>query len=329
MTQAFYLAALNGDHFKKRTYDRAYASLNYLYQCINLSDGHLPNYGANDGALFFKLTDSPYRDYRPQLNDLACFFGESPLFTNEESQEGMAWYTSNLKIEQKLNYTPVKRLNLNSFDDGGYYLMRDDSSFTFIKCGSYKDRPSHADNLHIDIWYEGENIIRDAGTYRYNAAQELVRYFNGTSAHNTVRLNNEDQMEKGPRFIWLNWSQAILANLSESIEKISFRGKIHAFHHLGKNIYHTRIVEKDKNYPTWEITDTIEHSTNLPMQQIWNISDDFESMFSISAIDENNEKLESIRTTGYYSGLYGHKEETTVLVFASAGKKIATKIQRR
>ena len=30
-------------------------------------NGRLPNYGANDGALFFKLNDAEYSDYRPSL----------------------------------------------------------------------------------------------------------------------------------------------------------------------------------------------------------------------------------------------------------------------
>ncbi len=38
---------------------------------MNDSNGWLPNYGANDGALFFRLNECHYRDYRPQLQALA------------------------------------------------------------------------------------------------------------------------------------------------------------------------------------------------------------------------------------------------------------------
>ena len=30
---------------------------------------------------------------------------------------------------------------------------------TFIKCGAYKDRPCQSDNLHLDIWVDGEKIF--------------------------------------------------------------------------------------------------------------------------------------------------------------------------
>ena len=42
----------------------------FLDACIDPVTGELPNYGSNDGALFFKLTNDDYRVYRSQLDDL-------------------------------------------------------------------------------------------------------------------------------------------------------------------------------------------------------------------------------------------------------------------
>ncbi|MEM9990702.1 MAG: hypothetical protein AAF738_03000, partial [Bacteroidota bacterium] len=91
--------------------------------------------------------------------------------------------------------------------------------------------------------------------------------------------------------------------------------------------YHTRQLTKYKDIPIWEIVDQVEHSTALPMQQVWNISDDFESLFQITAIDEEGNKIPLMRTKGYYSDLYGKKQQSTALIFSSTGKQIATKIQ--
>ena len=30
-------------------------------------------------------------------------------------------------------------------------------------------RPSQADALHLDLWHRGVNLLRDAGTFSYNA----------------------------------------------------------------------------------------------------------------------------------------------------------------
>ena len=47
-------------------------------------------------------------------------------------------------------------------------LFNDTNSKTFIRCCSYRDRPYQSDNLHIDIWIDGINFLRDSGTFMYN-----------------------------------------------------------------------------------------------------------------------------------------------------------------
>ena len=324
-TVGFNLAALNGESFKEITYEKASKSLNYLYQCINEKDGHLPNYGANDGALFFKLNNCEYRDYRPQLNALAYILRGKVLFSAEYLLEDIYWLGSNPTINQE--QIVVEKQNIIAFENGGYYLIKDDKTLTFIKCGSYKDRPSHADNLHIDIWYHGENMLRDAGTYRYNSDKELVHYFNGTKAHNTVTLGDYDQMQKGPRFIWLNWSQAEYVKLEEKNDAYYFEGQIRAFQYIDRNIKHKRSITKFKDKVKWLIEDELQHNTNLPIYQYWNVSPNFEYLFQISAIDDQGIPVSLTIKDGYYSGLYGQKDKTKVFVFETCSKKLQTTIQ--
>ena len=64
------LSEYAGRPFAKLVYEKAYKSVNFLYQCLQEENGYLPNYGANDGAWFFPLSDTDYRDFRPQLNTL-------------------------------------------------------------------------------------------------------------------------------------------------------------------------------------------------------------------------------------------------------------------
>ena len=84
-----------------------------------------------------------------------------------------------------------------SYPVGGFYFLREKDAFSFIRCGNHKDRPSQADNLHLDLWVNGENILRDGGSYKYNADAESLRYFFGTASHNTIMLGDLDQMKKG------------------------------------------------------------------------------------------------------------------------------------
>ncbi len=56
----------------------------------------------------------------------------------------------------------------------------------------------HADALSITLAKDGVQILVDPGTYRYNGSPEWRRYFKGTSAHNTVCIDGEDQAVRKP-----------------------------------------------------------------------------------------------------------------------------------
>lgn len=60
----------------------------------------------------------------------------------------------------------------------------------------------HADALAITLTKNGAQILIDPGTYRYNGLPQWRRYFKGTSAHNTVCIDGEDQAVQETGFIW-------------------------------------------------------------------------------------------------------------------------------
>ncbi|THH34561.1 alginate lyase family protein [Neolewinella litorea] len=338
LTWGIRLANLHGEPWPEIVYRKATATLQYLSACTIDENGHLPNYGANDGALFFPFTDSDYRDYRPELGALAAVLLDSGRKEDATlsvysryaaaAAEAITWY--GLKGSASPPDMVDDRPMLTEFPEGGYYLMRSSpNDLTFLKCGSYRDRPSHADNLHIDIWYRGENIMRDAGTYRYNAEPELVRYFNGTTSHNTVTLGEYDQMKKGPRFIWFHWSQARARDLWQEDGTLQFRGEIEAFSELGPNITHTRKVTHDPKGRYWIIQDNVDHMTGLPIHQYWNPGPTFSDHFVMVARDGDGNVLECEKLTGHYSGYYGKKIATEVWRFSSWKNEITTEIRPR
>ena len=70
LTIAISISDKNGDKLSEDIYENAHKALNFLYQCQDEVSGWMPNYGSNDGALFFPLSNADYRDYRPQLDVL-------------------------------------------------------------------------------------------------------------------------------------------------------------------------------------------------------------------------------------------------------------------
>lgn len=321
LTWAFRLADLNEERFSNVVYDRARKSVTFLRACQDEKTGWLPNYGNNDGALFFPLNNALYRDYRPQLAAL-----EAALGMESEDVEDKFWY--GLKSLNSQPKTTV--IEPQSFSKGGYYTLRDTDTLTFIRCGAYKDRPFQADNLHLDIWVNGENIMRDAGSYLYNTDEKWVNYFAGTDSHNTLMLGNYNQMQKGPRFVWYDWVKEAQGTWNLEGEKFIFEGKIRAFAQAGKNIYHRRKVTKLKSENKWVIEDWLENAPDdLPIHQIWHPSDSFFEHFSIQAFTQNGSELMVALTEGWYSGLYGVKEPAQRLVFTTLERYIRTEIQKK
>lgn len=291
---------LNDSYFKKHVYEKSYKSLNFLYQCMQDENGWLPNYGSNDGALFFPFSDSDYRDYRPQLNTLHKILTGQFLFASDEIKEDYNWLQA---IIQNQKYEPIlKKSGVQSFDFGGYYLCRNKDFLTFIRCGNHKDRPAQADNLHIDIWCKGQNILRDSGTYKYNTDPEKLKYFMGSASHNVVMVNNESQMLKGGRFIWYFWTQSKYASWIEKDTEFIFNGTIRAFQFLNKYGLHSRTIIINKNSPIWTVTDKLENLDAFPMKQIWHLNDEFLNIDS----DQQPKKFPSFNSN--YYGLYTNED---------------------
>ncbi|QMU66659.1 MAG: heparinase [Flavobacteriaceae bacterium] len=318
LTWGIRLSELNGDLLSKIVYDRAKRSLNFLDTCMDPVSGKLPNYGSNDGALFFKLTDSDYRNYKSQLDDLRAVLYNYAYF----DYESVFWYGLN---PQKIEYEQPKPVS--TFEKGGYYIIQEEGIKTFMRCGTYKDRPSQSDNLHLDLWINGENLLRDSGTYKYNTHQDLLNYFGGCSAHNTVGIEDYDQMLRGSRFIWYYWVKKAKASLKRESGYFMFEGKINAFRHVGSNIEHIRKIKKEQGQNKWEITDIVKNKKDNVIYQYWHLHPDYIDAIKIITKDEEGIEIQPLIEERWYSSYYGIKEASIRITFATQTNIFNTEIK--
>lgn len=316
------LGEKNATPLSTEIYGRARKSLHFLEGCTSIGNGYLPNYGNNDGALFFPLSPTDFRDYRPQLSALALALNEPLRFDERTSLEEAGWY--GLKGNEIAKHPLPQEQNLPI---GGYYTWREEDAFTFIRCGQYRDRPGQADALHLDIWYQGQNIFRDAGTYSYNEDEKLLRQFWGTAAHNTITLGDYDQMQKGSRFIWYYWTRITQAETKTTATYWEFTGTIKGFKQLGNDIYHQRIVRKYKNTARWEIEDQVKGSFQEKLIQHWHLAPEQLENIQISAEDAEGNQLAMNTRSAWYSSVYGHKVASTCLSFNTSGRTLITTIE--
>jgi hypothetical protein len=209
---AMRLGDLNDAPFSGTLKERVSKSIDYLAQLIDPETGQMPVYGSNDGALVLPLNNCDFTDYRPLLQlgsymtkkqllfdpgpwdeDVFWLYGATPL-VNRDSQRGNALRAS-VRTDQQ-----------SSFPHGGTYVLRGSNSKAIIRCTDPHTRPSHADQLHIDLWIRGQNIACDAGTYLYSGEGLWRNGLAHTDVHNTVIVDHLDQMKMLTRFTWTNWS---------------------------------------------------------------------------------------------------------------------------
>ena len=215
----------------------------------------------------------------------------------------------------------------HTFDKGGYYVLRDQDTLTFMRCGHYKDRPFQADNLHLDIWVDGENILRDAGSYLYNTEERWTRYFAGTASHNTVMLGEQDQMRKGPRFIWHDWIKESQAGWYHHGPFV-FEGEFTGFRQSGQPVAHRRRVTKAEGEKRWVVEDWLHNAPGgVPLHQIWHPGEGFVGSYSIKAWDQEGNEVVATETEGWYSEKYGQKVAVPRLVFSTSKRYLRTEIE--
>ncbi len=171
----------------------------WLYAITDEVTGDAPNLGANDGSHLFSVPESRYRDFRPTVALAAALFANAKPWADY----------LDARIEA-LGLSPSEtvwpRAASHHFGDGGFHLLRKKNSVALMHYPCFQFRPSQADALHVDLWHKGINLLRDAGTYSYNA--HMAEWFAGTAAHNTIEFDGRNQMPRLGRFLFGEWLKA-------------------------------------------------------------------------------------------------------------------------
>jgi len=189
--------------FSKVFLQRARAATRWLYELIDPSCGDGPNIGANDGARLLQLADTDYRDYRPTVQLAAALFMHQRAYAAVGAWDVPCRW---LGIDTDLPAAPPRQ-GLWA-DDGGFAILRRNEAMAVLRYPRFRFRPNQADALHLDLWVNGLNLLRDAGSYSYNAQPDWTAYFMGTQSHNTIQFDKRDQMPKLGRFLFAAWLKA-------------------------------------------------------------------------------------------------------------------------
>lgn len=213
----------------------------YLAQIDPIS-GKAPNLGSNDGALLFPMADAEFSDHRPTAQAAAAAFLDAPCLKPGE------W--DNLQIWLGFKYPAGKELVGLNAKTSGVHKIGNHHTWASLRAVDYHHRPNQADQLHIDLWHEGMNLLMDAGTYRYTAPPPWENALAETFVHNTVSIDGHNQMSRAGKFLWLDWAKARIIKETENLISAEHDG------YLKHGILHRRTLERESNL-NWKVLDEL------------------------------------------------------------------------
>lgn len=196
---------LNLPKFSLNLYQKLQKATNWLY-VLTQDNGDVPNIGANDGAKLIPVSDTDYRDFRPSVQLASTLFFERSYYSEAGSYDQSLAFFGLEKLKKSNMVLPNKNA---FFNKSGLITAIKNNFFMAFKLPIFSFRPSQCDALHLDLWLNGQNVLRDGGTFSYNSTPEDLDYFSGTQSHNTVEFDDHLQMPRLSRFLFAAWLKPI------------------------------------------------------------------------------------------------------------------------
>ncbi|OEU79043.1 MAG: hypothetical protein BA873_07685, partial [Desulfobulbaceae bacterium C00003063] len=168
--------------------------------------------------------------------------GNMPLIGDSDDSYAMAPGIA----PKRSKANPIKR-RIKTFKHSGYTVISTEDKITFtFDHGSLGMPPlynhGHADAMSITLAKDGEKILVDPGTYRYNGVPKWRRYFRGTRAHNTVTIDGLDQAVQETGFIWSKPFRTELMTCQEQEDVLFIEAMNNGYARLEDSVWHKRAV---------------------------------------------------------------------------------------
>lgn len=229
--------------------------MNQFIASLMSNQGIPPVLGENDGSKLLKF-GYRFNDFRIILEDISMLIKEKPAFDNNLVFEETFWLFGPEYLENKKrnHFLPISQKE--KFPEGGYYILTRGDDKLIFHCGNSRNGYGQTDMLHFDLMIGDEYVLLDNGTYLYNAEKKWRDYFKGTKSHNTIVVDDLDQMINWRKFKWLRPTKARLIKFTKTPNGGEIEGGHYGYTRLKNPVIHNRKIFWEENKIT--ITDTLQ-----------------------------------------------------------------------
>jgi hypothetical protein len=278
-------ARANGCDFGERYWGALEAMLEFLASIMDVGGG-VPAVGDADEGVLVRLSPSLERDgvYRSLLASGAVLFGRPEFRAKAGTLDAKTrWLLGDEaaarfeRIDASDAKLPVRR----AFPEGGYYILgeqleterevrviADAGPLGYLSIAAH----GHADALAFTLSVGGAPLLIDPGTFAYHTEGFWRRYFRGTSAHNTLRVDGEDQSVGAGHFLWLRHARAEVEDF-KCLEPLQRLVAWHdGYRRLRDPVRHRRTLTYDATCATLTVLDELQCADFHEVEIFWHFA---------------------------------------------------------
>jgi hypothetical protein len=260
----------NGKKFSAAYESRIETMIEYLASIID-TGGNVPMIGDSDDAFVVRLAqDDGHCKFRSLLATGAVLFRRGDFKAKAVKLDDKTRWLFGEGTESTFELLDGTRAQLpvrRAFTHGGYYILgcgfETENEIRLIADAGplgYQTTAAHghADALAFTLSVGGKEFLIDPGTYVYHTQGPWRRYFRGTAAHNTLRVDGMDQSQSGGNFMWLRKADARCTLWQPSEERDVFEGWHDGYAQLSDPVVHQRRISLEKRTRRVVIEDTLQ-----------------------------------------------------------------------
>jgi hypothetical protein len=264
---------------------RIEAMLEYIASIMDVN-GNVPMFGDSDDAQVLRLTPAEdFCSYRSLLATGAILFQSGEFKRKAGRLDDKTRWLLGSEADNLFDAQIVETTKLpmrQNFPLGGYYILGcdfeteneirltvDAGPLGFQGIAAH----GHADALSFTLSVGGVEFFIDPGTYAYHTQGPWRRYFRGTAAHNTVRVDQQDQSEPGGNFMWLHKAGAGCSLWASTPAEDLFEGWQNGYNRLADPVLHKRSIALRKVRRRITIEDTMQMAAEHDIELLFHCSE--------------------------------------------------------